>query len=842
MIHVLHHIAETTIIMNLSTRYETTQSNIKIADLLNFDYSYNALQDNQNWMTGLAILSQSTSYFQQCSVDIVQLYETLFYDGLDFKFSHLLSEEDYDFYWNTLETILNNLAQHWPDAYAQLALQYHEARTGYQNKERVAHYLTLAIAHNAPIAKPVYAYFLYYNHIPRQDKEEAIRLLDQDNSEWGSLYRGYLYLEGKEFDNLTTIYSSLRTSQDSKIVKNSYILEACSHEWQGNLDKAKTIYKYCVDTYNSSYAMTRYALLTFDDQTPAAALALLERAAELGSLEAMSNFGHLSCPPQAAEEEAYRNSFHWFSIAHLYGNIYATYRLALLQLYVPHHQNMAKGLANLDIAADKELMDALVEKAELYLEGQLIDKNLEMSKFYFEKAIERHNSPYAHYRLGYMYELGLTTSGTSKLDLALNHYEQAAQQNHSYGNSNSGRMYRYGLGTEVNNEKAKVYFEKGIEQNNPSSVTELAFMYEDESLEKDLSRAFELFTIASEMNGGYGYACYIRGQYLEFGYHTGGERDLEQAVQMYEKGAALQDINSIYELGRCYRYGIVYEQNPDFAIEYFQKAADAGLPKSMVELSMCYDYEFGVSFDAQKTFDLMKQAAELNYPYAQYKVGSYLLHGNLGAPILANSDEALIWLNKARENGQPYALLELGDYYLYNYDQKDEYEKAFDYFVEAYDKYELISEGLGICHEYGIGTDTNTGEAFKYYEVATNQQNKNSMYRLGKCYLNGTGIKKSESQAYHWFANAANYGDAPSQYHAGLLLLRGQGVAMNKEKGFKLLEQAAQQNNAAAQFELGNCHLMGEGIEENEEQAIHWFTVAAENGHKQAKRIIGGKR
>jgi len=826
--------------MNLSTQYETALSTIKIADLPNFEHNHEALQDHQHWLNGLALLRQSIPHFQEHQEDIVRLYEKLFYDGLDFRFSYALAEEDYHFYWDTLTALLNDLAQLWPDAYAQLAFQYHEARTSFQSKEKIAHYLALASEYGAPIAKSVYAYFLYYNYIPQQDKAEALRLLDADKSEWGRLYRGYLYLETKEYDALATIYTSLRKSQDSKIVKNSYILEACSHEWQGNLEEAKTVFKYCVDTYISSYAMTRYALLTYDDEAPDTALSLLERASTLGSLEAMSNLGHLSFPHQASEAEAYRNSFHWFSVGHLYGNIYATYRLALLHMYVSHYQDMAKGLAYLDIAVDKKLSDALVEKAELYLEGQLVDKDPAISLACFEKAVQAHENPYAYYRLGYMYESGLTASGTPMLDLALSNYEKAAQLNHPYGNSNSGRMYRYGIGTEVDNEKAKTYFERGIDQNNPFSVTELAFMYEEENLEKDLNRAFELFTLASEMNAGYGYAYYIRGQYLEHGYHKDGERNLEQAVQMYEKGAALQDVNSIYEMGRCYRYGIIHEPNPDLAIQYFQQAVDAGLAKGMVELSMCYDYEFGVNFDAQKTFDLMKQAAELNYAYAQYKVGSYLMHGSLGAPILTNSEEALVWLYRARENGQPYALLELGDYYLYDYDQKDEYQKAITYFSEAYEKYEVLSDGLGICYEYGIGTDPNAGEAFKYYEIAANQQNKNAMYRLGRCYLNGTGTKKNESQAYHWFANAANYGDAPSQYHAGLLLLKGQGVAMNKEEGFKMLQQAAEQNNTGAQFELGNCYLMGDGTDEDEQQAIHWFTIAAENGHEQAKRIIGG--
>ncbi|KAF5275286.1 hypothetical protein FQR65_LT16754 [Abscondita terminalis] len=125
------------------------------------------------------------------------------------------------------------------------------------------------------------------------------------------------------------------------------------------------------------------------------------------------------------------------------------------------------------------------------------------------------------------------------------------------------------------------------------------------TFDKDYAKAFELFTLASETNEGMGYACYIRGQYLEFGYHTDGETDQQEAVRMYEKGAELQEINCIYEMGRCYRYGIVHEQNPDLAVAYFQKAADAGLPKGMVELGQCaMIMNLESVLDCTKTFEL----------------------------------------------------------------------------------------------------------------------------------------------------------------------------------------------------------------------------------------------
>lgn len=823
--------------MNLNSRYESILAETDVSTLENFETEYTFLQQPENWFKGLALLEKNIAHFDQKKEAVVKLYENLFHDGLDFHSSYSLNDEDYIFYWNKINEVLENLATHWPEAYAQLAFQYQEARRNFQDKAKVEEYLLAATHHGAAIGRPVYAYFLYYDYLTRQDKEEATRILEEDNSEWGKLYRGYMYLDKKAFDSIPPLFEELQKSADIKIVKNGYILEACCYEWQGNPEKAKEIFKYCMENYFSAYAMTRYALINYEN-SPEESMNLLEQASVRGNRDAMNNLGHLAFPKEQSPKEEYEKSLKWFTVGELYGNAFSTYRLALIYLYVEAYKNTTKGLEYLDQACEQKLADALVEKAEIYLEDQIVPKDVINARLYFERATEANQNPYAYYRLGYLYELGLTEAGTSEPQKALPYYEKAAELNHFYGNSNAGRMHRYGIGTEVDNEKARKYFEKGLEQGNPYCITELAFMYEDGTLDKDYGKAFELFTLASETNGGYGYACYIRGQYLEFGYHTNGETDQQEAVRMYEKGAELQEINCIYEMGRCYRYGIVHEQNPDLAVAYFQKAADAGLPKGMVELAMCYDYEFGVSFDAQKTFDLMKEAAEMNYPFAQYKTGSYLMHGSLGEPILADTEQALMWLNKAKENNQPYAFLELGDYYLYDYDQLNEYEKALSLYLEAYNNYEVISDGLGICYEYGLGTEANASEAFKYYEIAANKNNKNAMYRLGKCYLSGTGTRKNESQAYHWFATAANYGDIPSQFNAGLLLLKGNGVAVNKEEGIKLIRQAAEQNHAAAQFELGNCYLMGDGVEESEEQTMYWYELAAENGHEKAKKIV----
>ena len=106
----------------------------------------------------------------------------------------------------------------------------------------------------------------------------------------------------------------------------------------------------------------------------------------------------------------------------------------------------------------------------------------------------------------------------------------------------------------------------------------------------------------------------------------------------------------------------------------------------------------------------MTKAAELNYGYAQFKMGDYYFYGY--GPCLEDNKQAVEWYEKAIANGNALAMLRLGEYYLYDYDKLNESEKAFTYFKQAAEQ-EFYNEGMGICYEMGIGVEENETEAFK---------------------------------------------------------------------------------------------------------------------------------
>ncbi|MEH6306728.1 tetratricopeptide repeat protein [Olivibacter sp. CPCC 100613] len=825
--------------MTLEQQYSTILNSINPTSFQLKTYNRSSLQYRETWFEGLATLETAVHNLPRQHQEVIDLYEELFSEGLDFKASFELDEIDYSFYWNKILAILNILAVHHAEAYSQLAFQYNETRRAYRDNAKFHHYLSLAIENKVPIAKAVSAYFYYYGINSEKDEAKATQLFNEDNGEWSILYQAYIQLNQQEFDTLPHIIEQLKASESKRVRKNALVLEGSYLEAIGKPEEALTVFEQSYQHDYTAFSLTRIALIRFalDNNHKEASIKYWKEAASLGSLEAMNYLG-VNTFPEVYTKEAYTETVRWFSLGYLYNNPYATYRLALIRLYVEGWEDKALGFHLLDEAIEGGSLDALIEKAEIYMEGRIIDQDQQQAFALFQKAIDEKDAPYAYVRLGYLYEVGASPSGEKDASTALDMYEKAVEKDHPYGYSNAGRIYRYGLAGEINIEKAKTYFEKGVEQNVPFSITELAFMYEDGTLEQDHKRAFELFGKAAENNSAYAMYCY--GQYLQNGYND-GEKSPEQAFYWFQKGAELQEINCIYETGRCYRYGIGIEENTDQALRYYQQAADAGYPRGLVELALCYEYEYGVNFDAEKILDLMHQAADQGYAFAQYKVGVYYMHGSLGEQIPINSEQAVIWLNKAADAGYPYAYVELGDYYLWDYDNLNEADNAFPFFKKAVEQ-DVIAEGLGVCYEYGIGVDYNIGEAFKYYEMAANRNVVGAMYRLGNCYLNGTGVNEQPEEAYKWFFNAAQQANVPSQYQLGKLLLQGKGVAMSKEEGIEWLQKAADQQYAAAQYELGNCYLMGDGIEENEENAMYWFEQAAEKGHERALKIVGGNR
>ncbi|NQX42438.1 TPR repeat [Pedobacter steynii] len=826
--------------MSLKTTYTTFQQNAQHSDLPLLQdlqkFTKDDLKNPEVWHQAFAFLEHGTGLLPANNQEVFALYEMLFMGGLDFKASVYLDEADYNFHLDTVINVLEQLAIHFPVAYSQIAFQYREARGTRRDPEKMSIYLDKAIENKVELAVAVKGYLLYYGVILEKDEETGLHLLNSSDSVWNKLYRGYISINKGEMDDIPALIAALKETNDPLLKKNVLLFEGNYLDHTEQIEAAKSLYQQLVDTDEADFAMFRLGSIIFSQSeepvAQEAAFELWKSAFERGTIEAANHLGYHSLPTDV-DTGSVTQAIYWFELGNLYHSHFSAYRLALLYLYAPSVLDAKKGMYYLDQAIKNGSLDAMIEKAEILIEGALAEKNEQEAGELLKKAAEK-KLPYAFNRLGYLYENGIVIADTPDLATALSHYEQAAALNFPTAINNAARFYRYGILGEPHQKKAQEYFEKGVALNSTYSMTELAFMYEDGTIEESYQKAFDLFNQAAGLD--YPFAIHTAGTYLENGYHNQNP-DPEAAFPYYLKGAELNYANCQFEVGRCYRFGTGIAENPDKALEYYLQAAEGGNAKAMVELGLCYEHEYGVEFDAQKAFDYMQQAADLGYYYGAYKLGYYYMHGL----IEKDTEKALQWLEKAAEAGYPHAMIEIGDYYMYDYDQIDQADKAFGYYQKALEG-EIVHEGLGLCYEYGIGVEANNSEAFKYYEMAANNNYVVAMYHTGRCYLNGLGVKENHEEAFRWFNEAAQSDNTSAQYYAGSLLLNGKGVTMNKEQGIEWLNKAAAEEHATAQFDLGNCYLMGDGVEESEDTAMYWFEKAADNGHERAMKLTGRKK
>ena len=181
---------------------------------------------------------------------------------------------------------------------------------------------------------------------------------------------------------------------------------------------------------------------------------------------------------------------------------------------------------------------------------------------------------------------------------------------------------------------------------------------------------------------------------------------------------------------------------------------------------------------------------------------------------------------------------------------------------------------LGQIYETGRGVQRDLTQAYKWYQLAADNNiagaqvrvadfllsgrvkghkpeeaavllNKaakagsaDAQFKLGLMSLEGVGVKKDESAAAHFFEAAAKQGHLQAMNNIGILYETGRGVKQDFTQAFNYFNQAAQKGDAMAQNNLGMLYTRGQGVERNDAWAVFWFTVAANRGNTAAAKNI----
>ena len=312
-------------------------------------------------------------------------------------------------------------------------------------------------------------------------------------------------------------------------------------------------------------------------------------------------------------------------------------------------------------------------------------------------------------------------------------------------------------------EKAKALYEKGFDYEYGITKTvdrTLADKFLNEAA--DLGHADALFFLGMNAveNGDLEQARAYADSAIELGNMAGkyilaeiSEQEyLGDTEELYKAGfKALKekveqgDLHYSNVLGYAYRFGIGTKKDIEQAIKVFTPSAEQGNAMSLGHLSELYLEQDKI----EKAKPLMLKAAEKNNSKAQLNLSF----------IDDDTEKSLYWLNRAAENNEISAIMNLA----YYYHDKD-IKKAASYYQKAadLDDDQAVVE-LSYLYENGEGVEKNDEKAVELLDKAVGLENFEAMNKLSIRYLEGRGVERNYEMAEALFNNIISLDESLSE-------------------------------------------------------------------------------
>ena len=185
-----------------------------------------------------------------------------------------------------------------------------------------------------------------------------------------------------------------------------------------------------------------------------------------------------------------------------------------------------------------------------------------------------------------------------------------------------GDCYKYGQGTEENEEVAYQWYKKASDGGYNDAHAMIACAYED-------------------------------GMY-------GMPEDKEKAFKLYEKGAKGGDAFAMWRLAQCYEGGIGTVERKNYAFKWFKEAAENGEDRAWCSLGRCYTYGIGTNDNPAEGIKCFKKAGETGVAEAWNHLGIIYRDGLAGK---VDYDLAIEYFNKSADGDHWDAMFNLAQVY-----------------------------------------------------------------------------------------------------------------------------------------------------------------------------------
>ena len=293
-----------------------------------------------------------------------------------------------------------------------------------------------------------------------------------------------------------------------------------------------------------------------------------------------------------------------------------------------------------------------------------------------------------------------------------------------------GFDYEYGITKTVDRTLADKFLKEAADLGHADALFFLGMNAIDNG---DLEQARKYADSAIELGNMAG--KYILAEISEQEYFGNAEELYKAGFKALKEKVEQGDLHYSNVLGYAYRFGIGTEENIKQAIKVFTPSAEQGNAMSLGHLSELYLEQDKI----EKAKPLMLKAAEKNNSKAQLNLSF----------IDDDTEKSLYWLNRAAENNEISAIMNLA----YYYHDKD-IKKAASYYQKAadLDDDQAVVE-LSYLYENGEGVEKNDEKAVELLDKAVGLENFEAMNKLSIRYLEGRGVERNYEMAEALFNN-----------------------------------------------------------------------------------------
>lgn len=307
------------------------------------------------------------------------------------------------------------------------------------------------------------------------------------------------------------------------------------------------------------------------------------------------------------------------------------------------------------------------------------------------------------------------------------------------------------------------------------------------------------------------------------------QENQREAVRLYEDGKRALE-----------------EKDYDSAYKFFQQSVDLGNIDSIYELSKCYYWGRGVNVDYDKAVDFIRQGLDKECDNCLYLMGVVLHEGN---GVDKDLDKAKFYYRKAIDECSDkiiigYAQGNLANILWDEIHSESDKSTVIDLYKESIKNGNEVSMyNLGRFFDVGNKVERDYLVAYDYYRMAAEHNYPDAQAELGWMYEMGNGVSRDYYKSAYWYNLAAENNHVVAIANLGTLYMNGNGVECNKEKGFSLYMKAYSVNESdewlpTLLYLIAKSYEFGNGVARDCQEAIRWYERARDAGNPDSQLCI----